>query len=120
MNLLFKKTGGIRISGNYGFWDITWPFVTLEIFDDKITITINIKKRFLYLYVIAKLFKLNKVITFKFTEIDSIHRLLYLPIIADGIQINHHTDYPKCIIFWSFFSSTKIINILKEKGIKIE
>ncbi len=120
MNPIFKEVGGIKIGqDDYPEFSLTTPFATLLLYDDKIVLNIDVKKRYLHIYLFAKLFKLNQQIVIPLKKIDFVKRVNYFPVLADGIRIYHNADAPKYIIFWSLWSVPKIISQLREKGVKI-
>jgi len=122
-----KYVGGIWITKQFlgSAWklSITSPFVELDIDQEDLIISLFRKKKYflikLFIYWFAILLKLNAQYILPIKEIDSIKHIRYFPLIAEGIQINHHANAPKYIIFWTT-STKELLQMLKEKRIRIE
>jgi hypothetical protein len=120
---LYKDRGGVRMS--FPFWgiegklNITWPFATLELYEHKILIRINVTKKWLHIYLMAKMFKMNREFEIPIDKVNSVKRVTYLPFLADGIRIYHHAEAPKYLIFWDL-KVKRTLHILEQKGVKIE
>lgn len=79
----YTVTGGARI----GLVNYTWPFAKLEASAERLTVS-------------ATLFGMGKY-SFSRDEVISIERYGWIPVIGEGIRINHDVaDYPEKIIFW--------------------
>lgn len=80
---LYTVTGGARI----GFVNYTWPFAKLEASAERLTVR-------------TTLFGMGTY-SFSRDQVISIERYGWIPIIGEGIRINHDVaDYPEKIIFW--------------------
>ena len=95
-----------RGGGWYGsmwpfLWQATWPFSTLEISENILTL---------------KVFPLKAELLF--SEIDSVGRSAVIPMIIDSIKINHHGKAPSNLRFWSI-NCGNILKVLQEQGLKI-
>jgi hypothetical protein len=100
LNITQKKfRGGAWI----GSWQITWPFITLEVLQDQLILN-------------NELFK--KEYRFTHDEIEKIEVKKYVPFFAHGIRITPH-DKSKIerYYFWYWTSSfEKLLNTLREFG----
>ena len=93
----FKITGGARI----GMASATFPFATLKV--DKNELRLNAS-------IIGNL-------SFRASDIISIEPYMFIPLIGQGIKINHKVAlYHQTIIFWSFKNPEWIIQQIKETG----
>jgi hypothetical protein len=82
----YTVTGGARI----GMVNYTWPLAKLTATADRLTVSTN-------------LFGLYGMGTYSFSrdQVLSIERYGWIPLIGEGIRINHSiTDYPEKIVFW--------------------
>lgn len=94
-----KFRGGAWI----GAWQITWPFITLEVLQDQLILN-------------NELFK--KEYRFTHNEIEKIEIKKYIPFIAHGIRITPR-DKSKIerYYFWYWTSNfEKLVNVLKQFG----
>lgn len=90
-----KFRGGAWI----GQWQITWPFITLEVFQDQLILN-------------NELFK--KEYRFTHNQIEKIEIKKYIPFFATGIKIHHSIkDYDQRIFFW-VFKLKSLTSVLKE------
>ena len=89
-------TGGARI----GMRNSTWPFATLNVTKDKLELIVT----------------LSGTLTFYPKDIISIEPYSFLPLIGQGVKINHKiANYNKKIIFWTS-NPKQIINQIKQIG----
>ena len=96
MELLFETRGGGRIGFNWPlFWYGTWPFSKLQIFSDRITLSV---------FPFKKTINLN--------EIDFVGKTAFW-----GIKIEHHGSGCNYLFFYSF-KQKEILSVLKNLGIK--
>lgn len=90
-----KKTGGARI----GAVNATWPFATLTVTPEKLTINATILGNYV----------------FKPSDIISIEP--YSRFLSQGIKINHKVaSYKELIVFWSFGDSNELIKRIEQTG----
>jgi hypothetical protein len=94
-----KFRGGAWI----GQWQITWPFVTLEVFQDQLILN-------------NELFK--KEYRFTHNEIEKIEIKKYIPFLAHGIRITpRDKSNAERYYFWYLTSRfDNLVNALKEYG----
>ena len=96
MNQL-KITGGARI----GMANATWPFVTLKVDRDQLELNASI---------------IGNLI-FQPADIISIEPYRQIPVLGQGIKINHKVDsYKRKVIFWTFKNPESVIRQIKETG----
>lgn len=92
-----KLTGGARI----GMANATWPFATLKVSNDKLELNATIVGN----------------LVFQPSNIESIEPYTQIPIIGQGIRINHNVDtYKEKVIFWTFKNPETVINQIKQTG----
>ena len=92
-----KLTGGARI----GIANATWPFATLKVNKNRLDLNTGI---------IGNL-------SFSPRDIISIEPYFMIPIIGQGIKINHRVSkYSKKVIFWTFKNPNDVINQIKQTG----
>lgn len=96
MNIV-NETGGARI----GWANATWPFASLKVTETELTLNATI---------VGKL-------TFKPSDIKSIVVYDYLPVIGQGIKINHNVDtYKDHVVFWTFKNPAALIKEIENTG----
>ena len=94
---IVNETGGARI----GWANATWPFASLKVTETELTLNATI---------VGKL-------TFKPSDIKSIVVYDYLPVIGQGIKINHSVDsYKDHVVFWTFKNPQTLIKEIEETG----
>ncbi|WP_268225815.1 hypothetical protein [Sinomicrobium oceani] len=93
------KIGGVRI----GIMNATWPFARL-IVDSRELKLITIMGKYV----------------FRKEDIIEIKNVTYIPIIAQGIKIEHKIPrYNKLIIFWILSNPQKFMEGIKQKGFMV-
>ena len=92
-----KKTGGARI----GMKNATWPFATLKIDKNKLELNAT---------VLGKL-------TFTPNDIISLEPYGLIPVLGQGIRINHRVNsYNPKVIFWTLGNPKNLINEIGKTG----
>jgi len=92
-----KETGGARI----GMANATWPFATLTVNENKLTLNATIVGN----------------LTFIPNDIISIEPYTVLPILGQGIRINHRvSSYKDKVIFWTMKSPKELIRKIEQTG----
>ena len=92
-----KMTGGARI----GMANATWPFATLTVTKDRLDLNASIIGNY----------------SFTKDDIISFEPYYLIPIIGQGIKINHKIPkYKDKVIFWTFNNPNVVINEIKETG----
>ena len=92
-----KLTGGARI----GMANATWPFATLKVSRNKLELNASIVGN----------------LVFQPSNIKSIEPYTQIPLIGQGIKINHNVDsYKEKVIFWTFKKPETVINEIKQVG----
>ena len=92
-----KLTGGARI----GMANATWPFATLKVSSNKLELNASIVGD----------------LVFQPSNIKSIEPYTQIPLIGQGIKINHNVDsYKEKVIFWTFKNPESVINQIKQTG----
>lgn len=93
----FEITGGARI----GIANASWPFATLKVSKEKLEVNASI---------IGNL-------VFGPSDVVSIKPYTVLPLIGQGIKINHRVDsYNQNVIFWTFKDPSVVINQIMQVG----
>lgn len=95
-DIIFYERGGGWVGGGWFLTlQLTWPFVTIAIHEDRVSFNYGGKK-----------------VDLLYTEITSVD-LFYIPIIAEGIRIRHNNlNQPSLLRFWSFGKSKKIKKLI--------
>ena len=92
-----KLTGGARI----GMANATFPFATLKVNKDQLKLNASI---------------IGNLI-FQASDIISIEPYIMLPVIGQGIKINHKVDnYKERVIFWTLKDPNFVVQQIKETG----
>ena len=92
-----KLTGGARI----GMANATWPFATLKVSRNKLELNASIVGN----------------LVFQPSNIKSIEPYTQIPLIGQGIKINHNVDlYKEKVIFWTFINPESVISQIKQTG----
>jgi hypothetical protein len=92
-----KLTGGARI----GMANATFPFATLKVSKDRLELNASI---------IGSL-------VFQPQDIISVETYSQIPIIGQGIKINHRvSNYKQKVIFWTFKNPKEVLNQIKGTG----
>ena len=92
-----KLTGGARI----GMANATFPFATLKVNKDKLELNASIVGNLI----------------FQPQDIISVETYTQIPIIGQGIKINHRvSNYNQKVIFWTFKNPNEVINQIKGTG----
>ena len=79
----------------------TFPFATLKVNKDKLELNASIVGN----------------LTFQASDIISIEPYTMIPILGQGIKINHKvTNYKERVIFWTFKDPNSVIRQIKETG----
>ncbi|MAP54952.1 MAG: hypothetical protein CL605_08635 [Altibacter sp.] len=93
----FKLTGGARV----GNANATFPFATLKVSKDRMEINASIISH----------------LTFKPSDVISIEPYTMVPIIGQGIKINHKVStYQDHVIFWTFKDPNSVFLQIQETG----
>ena len=92
-----NETGGARI----GWMNASWPFASLKVTENHLILNATI---------------LGKL-TFSPSDIRSIVPYNYLPLIGQGVKINHKVGaYKSHVVFWTFKNPTKLIEEIENTG----
>lgn len=95
-----QLTGGARI----GMANATFPFATLKVNKDRLVLNASI---------IGNL-------TFQPSDIISIEPYTMIPILGQGIKINHQVStYKESVIFWTFKDPKSVVRQIKKTGFLI-
>ena len=90
-------TGGARI----GMANATWPFASLKVNKDRLDLNATIVGNLI----------------FRPDDIISIEPYYMIPIIGQGIKINHRIPkYKDKVIFWTFKNPNEVINQIRQTG----
>lgn len=90
-------TGGARI----GMANATWPFATLKVTKDKLELNASIVGN----------------LVFQPKDIISIETYTIIPILGQGIKINHRiTNYNNKVIFWMFKDPSTVVYQIRQIG----
>ena len=93
----FEITGGARI----GIANASWPFATLKVSKEKLEVNASIVGN----------------LVFGPSDVVSIKPYTVLPLIGQGIKINHRVDsYNQNVIFWTFKDPSVVINQIMQVG----
>lgn len=93
----FEITGGARI----GIANASWPFATLKVSKEKLEVNASIVGN----------------LVFGPNDVVSIKPYTVLPLIGQGIKINHRVDsYNQNVIFWTFKDPLVVINQIMQVG----
>ncbi len=96
-NNSIKLTGGARI----GMANATWPFATLKVSNDRLDLNTGIVGNLI----------------FKPDDIISIEPYYMIPILGQGIKINHKVPtYKDKVIFWTFKNPNDVIRQIQQTG----
>jgi len=105
-NAVHTEVGGIRF-GAHRWFDLylSWPFATLDLFDDSMTIHASVVFRSWH-------FELHR------SDIRCIRKILGMT--GFGIDIEHtNPEIPALLIFWSFKSSS-LLRRLRDLGYPVD
>lgn len=92
-----KLTGGARV----GMFNASFPFATLKVNQDRLELKVS---------MIGKLI-------FQVSDIISIEPYTIIPLIGQGIKINHTVaDYKQQVIFWTFKNPRALIRQIEATG----
>lgn len=92
-----QLTGGARI----GMANATFPFATLKVNKERMELNASIVGN----------------LTFQTSDIISIEPYTMIPILGQGIKINHKvTNYKERVIFWTFKDPNSVVRQIKETG----
>lgn len=92
-----QLTGGARI----GMANATFPFATLKVNKDRLELNASIVGNLI----------------FQPADIISIEPYVMIPIIGQGIKINHKVaNYKERVIFWTFKDPNSVVRQIKETG----
>jgi hypothetical protein len=90
-------TGGAKI----GMANATWPFATLKVSKDKLELNASIVGN----------------LVFQPKDIISIEPYTQIPVLGQGIRINHRiANYNSKVIFWTFKDPSTVVNQIKQTG----
>ncbi|MFK8104531.1 MAG: hypothetical protein AB8G15_18550 [Saprospiraceae bacterium] len=93
----YQLTGGARI----GLANATYPFATLKVDQDKLELKVSAIGNFI----------------FTRSDIISIEAYQSLPILGEGVKINHRVEnYHQKIIFWTLKSPSTVIDEIRKTG----
>ncbi len=92
-----QLTGGARI----GMANATFPFATLKVNKDRLELNASIVGN----------------LTFQASDIISIEPYTMIPILGQGIKINHNVaNYKERVIFWTFKDPNSVVRQIQETG----
>lgn len=92
-----QLTGGARI----GMANATFPFATLKVNKDRLELNASLVGN----------------LTFQPTDIISIEPYTMIPILGQGIKINHKvSNYKERVIFWTFKDPNSVVRQIEETG----
>jgi len=92
-----QLTGGARI----GMANATFPFATLKVNKDRLELNASIVGN----------------LTFQPSDIISIEPYTMIPIIGQGVKINHNVStYKDRVIFWTFKDPSSVVRQIRETG----
>lgn len=92
-----QLTGGARV----GMANATFPFATLKVNKDRLELNASIVGN----------------LTFQPSDIISIESYTMIPILGQGIKINHNVSaYKEKVIFWTFKDPNSVVRQIKETG----
>ena len=95
--MTLKETGGARI----GMANATWPFATLTVTENLLTLNATILGN----------------LTFKSGDIISIVPYTTIPLLGQGIKINHRVySYSEKVIFWTMKNPKELIRKIEQTG----
>ena len=96
-DLIFKERGGGWVGTNWPWMiQMTWPFVTIHLYKNRLLLNYGGKK-----------------VELLYSEITKVS-LFYIPIIAEGVRIHHNNQKkPVLLRFWSFGKSRKIKKLIE-------
>ena len=90
-------TGGARI----GMANATWPFASLKVTKERLDLNATIVGN----------------LVFRPEDIVSIEPYYMIPILGQGIKINHRIPkYKEKVIFWTFKNPNEVIRQIKQTG----
>jgi len=93
----FELTGGARI----GMAKATWPFATLKVSKDKLELNASIVGN----------------LVFQPKDIISIETYTMIPLLGQGIKINHRVaNYNSKVVFWTFKDPSTVVNQIRQTG----
>ena len=80
---------------------ITWPFATLIVDKNQLLLDASLFGKY----------------TFRPSDVISIEPISILPVLGQGIKINHKVaEYDKQMIFWTFKNPRSVISTIKQIG----
>ena len=100
----YKQTGGCRFGESYHFgsWNVTWPFASLRLSDNSLSVSIVLGR------------------VFEFTPKDVVVIRKFFGLFSWGVQIEHtKPEYPACIVFWTF-KRWELLQMLQRAGFAAE
>lgn len=97
--LIFKERGGGWVGTSWPWMiQMTWPFVTIHLYENRLLLNYGGKK-----------------VELLYSEITKVN-LFYIPIIAEGVRLYHNNqNQPALLRFWSFGKSKKIKKLIEER-----
>ena len=98
-NIIFKERGGGWVGTTWPWMiQMTWPFVTIHLYENRLLLNYGGKK-----------------VELLYSEITKVDHF-YIPIIAEGVRVHHNNqNQPTLLRFWSFGRSKKIKQIICER-----
>ena len=104
MEKIYEQRGGVWIGHSFGeSFKASWPFGKLEIYTDKIILSVLGKKEEILLQ-----------------DISIIKKRLYVPMFVWGIQIKRKNSEGRSFLFFWSFTVGNIIKTVQKLGISIE
>ena len=97
---IYKQRGGGWVHDSSGkiLLQLTWPFVTINLYEDRVLLNYGGKK-----------------VSLPYNKIEKIERSCWIPFIAEGIKIVHNDDTQSSLVrFWSS-NSKKLKRLIEER-----
>lgn len=98
--LIYKERGGGWVDYKKTIMlQLTWPFVTINLYEDKVAINYG-----------------GKEFDLQYSEIEEVKLTYWIPFIAEGVRLIHsNPQKPHLLRFWSLGHSKKIKMMIEEK-----
>jgi hypothetical protein len=104
MAATYRLRGGAAVgAGMLLAHNVSWPFAVLELGADEVT---------LQMHPIAP-------IHIPLKQIDRVKRVGRVPIVWQGLRIDHHSDAPRHIYFWCVHSREELVAQFLEYGVQV-
>jgi hypothetical protein len=100
MEPIYKERGGGWVDYKKAIMlQLTWPFVIIYIYEDKVVINYG-----------------GKEFNLKYNEIEEVRLSYWIPFIAEGIRLVHNNpERPHLLRFWSLGHSKKLKQLIQSK-----